>query len=109
MTDVTIPEDYLPIVDGLLWKKILKEGSGDSPTIKSNVNGTLFIQRIALEQYRHASATDLVALFLRSLLDFCPLKKTMTIQKKTQFRREKVLKTRRTNAFFFPFMIFFLN
>ncbi|KAF9543868.1 hypothetical protein EC957_000402 [Mortierella hygrophila] len=46
MTDVTIPEDYLPIVDGLLWKKILKEGSGDSPTIKSSVNvhyvGTLF-------------------------------------------------------------------
>ncbi|KAI1319156.1 cytochrome P450 monooxygenase 9 [Mortierella claussenii] len=46
MTDVTIPEDYLPIVDGLLWKKILREGSGDSPTPKSNVSvhyvGTLF-------------------------------------------------------------------
>jgi len=36
---VTIPEEYIPIVDGLLWKKILQEGSGDSPTKKSNVNG----------------------------------------------------------------------
>ncbi|KAF9919450.1 hypothetical protein FBU30_011017 [Linnemannia zychae] len=46
MTDVTIPDDYVPIVDGLLWKKILKEGSGETPTVKSNVNvqyvGTLF-------------------------------------------------------------------
>ncbi|KAF9358612.1 cytochrome P450 monooxygenase 9 [Mortierella sp. AD094] len=46
MTDVTIPDDYLPIVEGKLWKKILKEGSGESPIKKSNVNvhyvGTLF-------------------------------------------------------------------
>ncbi|KAF9188170.1 hypothetical protein BGZ51_000815 [Haplosporangium sp. Z 767] len=46
MTDVTIPEDYLPIVDGQLWKKILKEGTGESPIAKSTVNvhyvGTLF-------------------------------------------------------------------
>ncbi|KAF9437166.1 hypothetical protein BGZ76_001776 [Entomortierella beljakovae] len=46
MSDVTIPEDYLPIVEGKLWKKILKEGSGECPTKKSNVNvhyvGTLF-------------------------------------------------------------------
>jgi len=40
MTEVTIPEDYLPIVDGLLWKKILKEGSGESPVPQSNVNGS---------------------------------------------------------------------
>lgn len=55
MTDVTIPEDYLPIVDGLLWKKILKEGSGDSPTIKSNVNGT-FHTWIAPPRHRHDAA-----------------------------------------------------
>ncbi|KAI8605016.1 hypothetical protein EDD21DRAFT_316941 [Dissophora ornata] len=46
MTDVTIPEDYLPIVEGHLWKKILREGSGESPVKKSTVNvhyvGTLF-------------------------------------------------------------------
>lgn len=66
MTDVTIPEDYLPIVDGLLWKKILKEGSGDSPTIKSNVNGT-FHTRIALPQHRH-NATELLP-FSGSLYD----------------------------------------
>ncbi|KAG0218328.1 cytochrome P450 monooxygenase 9 [Mortierella sp. GBA43] len=46
MTDVTIPDDYLPIVEGKLWKKILREGDGDSPIPKSNVNvhyvGTLF-------------------------------------------------------------------
>lgn len=52
MTDVTIPEDYLPIVDGLLWKKILKEGSGESPSKKSNVNGTILyksqVQKIRL-------------------------------------------------------------
>ncbi|KAG0046278.1 hypothetical protein BGZ83_008536 [Gryganskiella cystojenkinii] len=46
MTDVHIPEDYLPIVDGLLWKKILKEGSGESPVARSSVNvhyvGTIF-------------------------------------------------------------------
>ncbi|KAF9901844.1 cytochrome P450 monooxygenase 9 [Lobosporangium transversale] len=46
MSDLNIPEDYLPVVDGLLWKKILREGSGDSPTKGSNVTvhyvGTLF-------------------------------------------------------------------
>ncbi|KAG0364348.1 hypothetical protein BC939DRAFT_444643 [Gamsiella multidivaricata] len=46
MTDVTIPEDYIPIVEGRLWKKILREGSGESPMKNSNVNvhyvGTLF-------------------------------------------------------------------
>ncbi|KAF9104732.1 cytochrome P450 monooxygenase 9 [Mortierella sp. AM989] len=46
MTDVTIPDDYLPIVGCKLWKKILREGSGESPIKKSNVNvhyvGTLF-------------------------------------------------------------------
>jgi hypothetical protein len=39
MTDVIIPEDYLPIVEGKLWKKILREGDGEQPIHKSNVNG----------------------------------------------------------------------
>ncbi|KAG0329024.1 hypothetical protein BGZ99_003654 [Dissophora globulifera] len=46
MTDLNIPDDYLPIVDGQLWKKILREGTGDSPMRKAKVNvhyvGTLF-------------------------------------------------------------------
>ncbi|KAK3805882.1 MAG: hypothetical protein J3Q66DRAFT_359904 [Benniella sp.] len=46
MTDVIIPEDYVPIVEGKLWKKILREGDGEQPIHKSNVNvhyvGTLF-------------------------------------------------------------------
>ncbi|KAG0307633.1 cytochrome P450 monooxygenase 9 [Dissophora globulifera] len=46
MTDLNIPDDYLPIVDGQLWKKILREGTGESPMRKAKVNvhyvGTLF-------------------------------------------------------------------
>ncbi|KAG0001377.1 cytochrome P450 monooxygenase 9 [Modicella reniformis] len=46
MTDVIIPDDYVPIVEGKLWKKILREGEGDTPIHKANVNvhyvGTLF-------------------------------------------------------------------
>ncbi|KAF9158505.1 cytochrome P450 monooxygenase 9 [Actinomortierella ambigua] len=41
-----IPEDYLPIVEGQLWKKILQEGTGESPVPKSTVDvhyvGTLW-------------------------------------------------------------------
>ncbi|KAF9413036.1 cytochrome P450 monooxygenase 9 [Podila epigama] len=60
MTDVVIPEEYIPIVEGRLWKKILKEGSGNSPTAKSKVNvhyvGTLLTTGEKFDSSRDRSA-----------------------------------------------------
>ncbi|KAG0245466.1 cytochrome P450 monooxygenase 9 [Actinomortierella wolfii] len=46
MATPEIPADYIPIVEGQLWKKILREGTGESPMQKATVDvhyvGTLW-------------------------------------------------------------------